>query len=158
MGSKNEAVVQFLMQCPVIQENPLFFNFAHEDDGNNHFITESDVVKTKYVDGSVLKQYTFTIANYSSIAHVAVVDEESGIISQNMENMSKVQDILDWINEQASEFNFPDFGEKCAVDSMETITTDPDLDGIDTSVNPPIARYSVGVRLQYIDKSKMLWE
>lgn len=162
MTSKNEAVVQFLMQCPVIQANPLFFNFAHEEDGNNHFITETDTVKKRFIDGSILKQYTFTIASYSSVAHVAVAEKTEGsssyLFSQNMENMAVVQSILDWIDEQASNFNFPDFGDMCDIDSMETVTTDPDLDGIDTSVNPPIARYSVGVRLQYIDKSKMLWE
>lgn len=157
MGSKNEAVIDFLMQCPAIQENPLFFNFADENDGNNHFITETDNIKTKFVDGSIKKQYTFTIASYKSIAHIALIKEDDKIKSQNLEDMTIVQSIIDWIDEQASQQNFPDFGEGCMVEEMETLTTDPDLSGIDTSVNPPIAKYSVAVRIGYIDTSKVLW-
>lgn len=154
MSDKNKAIIDFLMQCPTIQDNPLFFNFADEEDGNNHVITNSDKVKTSYIDGSVRKQYTFTIACYKSVAHVALVDGES---NQNMEDMAIVQSILDWIDEQANNRSYPDFGAECDVEEMQTLTTDPDLDGVDTSVNPPIARYSISVRIEYIDKTKMLW-
>ena len=155
---KNIAMVKFLLDCPTIQENPLFFNFANEEDGNNHFITEKDTKKRSYIDGSVQKQYTFSIASYSSITHNAVVKEDDDILmNENIENMAKVQAILDWINERADAQDYPDFGEGYVVESMETLTTDPDIDGIDTSVNPPIARYSVGVRLTYLDKTKMIW-
>jgi len=156
---KNIAMIKFLLDCPTIQENPLFFNFANEEDGNNHFITEKDTKKRSFIDGSILKQYTFSIASYSSVTHNAVVKEDDNILmNENIENMAKVQAILDWINEQAENQNFPDFGEGCKVESMETLTTDPDIDGIDTSVNPPIARYSVGVKLDYLDTSKQLWK
>lgn len=153
---KNESMIKFLMNCPTIRDNPLFFNFADEEDGNNHFISEKDVMRKRYVDGSALKHYTFTIASYSYVSHVAIDNGES-IVDENMENMAKVQEILDWINEQSSEGNFPDFGTDCVVDNMETLTSDPDIDGIDTSVNPPMARYSVGVQIEYLDKSKMIW-
>lgn len=155
---KNIAMIKFLLECPTIQENPLFFNFADEEDGNNHFITEKDSVKRRFIDGSVQKQYTFSIASYSSVSHNALVKEdEELLINENIENMAKVQAILDWINEQAEARNFPDFGQTCEVDDMETLTTDPDIDGIDTSVNPPIARYSVGVKVSYLDNSKLIW-
>lgn len=158
MMDKNIAMIKFLLDCPTIQENPLFFNFANEEDGNNHFITETDTKKRSYIDGSVQKQYTFSIASYSSITHNAVVKEDDDILmNENIENMAKVQAILDWINERADAQDYPDFGEGYVVESMETLTTDPDIDGIDTSVNPPIARYSVGVRLTYLDKTKMIW-
>lgn len=156
---KNEAMIKFLMQCPTIQENPLFFNFAEEEDGNNHFITEKDTKKKTYIDGSVLKQYTFTIASYCSVSHNAVLKDTDtdNIIDENIENMAKVQAVLDWIDEQSDNRNYPDFGAECEVEDMSTLTTDPDIDGIDTSVNPPIARYSVGVKLMYRDCSKQVW-
>lgn len=154
---KNLAIIKFLLDCPTIQENPLFFNFANEEDGNNHFITESDSVKKPFIDGSVLKQYTFSIANYSYVSHNAIIDNDGNISDENLENMAKVQDILDWINEQSDKQNYPDFGENCVIEEMNTLTTDPDIDGIDTSVNPPIARYSVGVKLLYLDNSKKIW-
>ena len=153
---KNNAVIEFLKTCSIIQDNPLFFNFAENEDGNNHFITETDKIKKTYVDGSVLKQYTFTIASYFSVAYNAVVGD-TNFNDQNMENMAIVQEILDWIEEQADNNNYPDFGSDCEIDDMTTLTTDPDLDGIDTSVNPPVARYSVGVQIQYVDNTKKIW-
>lgn len=153
---KNEAMIKFLLDCPTIQENPLFFNFADVESGNNHFITEKDTLRRKYIDGSALKHYTFSIASYSSVSHNAIVNGET-IADENMENMAKVQEILDWINEQEDNHNYPDFGEDCVIDEMSTLTSDPDIDGIDTSVNPPIARYSVGVQVSYLDKSKVIF-
>lgn len=153
---KNEAIIEFLVKCPTIQENPLFFNFAEEESGSNHVITNSDTTNRHYVDGSVLKTYTFTIACYKAVSHNAIVGTSS-FGDENMENMAVVQDILDWINVQADEDNYPDFGADYIIESMRTLTSDPDLDGVDVSVNPPLARYSIGVRIEYIDNTKMLW-
>lgn len=154
---KNQVMVEFIQQCPTIQSNPLFFNFAESGDGNNHFITEKDSIIRTYVDGSQLKQYTFTIASYSYVSHAAIISNDDTIVNENIENMAKVQEILDWINTQSNIGNFPDFGQDCIVDKMITLTSDPDMDGIDTSVNPPIARYSIGVKIEYLDNSKKLW-
>lgn len=153
---KNNAVIEFLKTCPAIQSNPLFFNFAENEEGTNHFITETDKKKKTYIDGSVLKQYTFTIASYVPVAYSAIVGD-SNFNDQNMENMAIVQEILDWIEEQADDANYPDFGSECTIEDMRTLTGDPDLDGIDKSVNPPIARYSIGVQIDYIDNTKKIW-
>lgn len=147
-------MVEFIQQCPTIQNNPLFFNFAESGDGHNHFITEKDAVMRRYIDGSAQKQYTFSIASYYSVSHNAVIQADE---DENIENMAKVQEILDWINEQANIHNFPDFGPDCIVDDMQTLTSDPDIDGIDTSVNPPIVRYSIGVKVSYLDNSTRVW-
>ena len=151
---KNQSMVEFIQQCPTIQNNPLFFNFAESGDGHNHFITGKDYLKKSYIDGSVLKQYTFSIASYYSVSHNAIIQADE---DENIENMAKVQEILDWIDEQSNLHNFPDFGTECEVEDIESITTDPDIDGIDTSVNPPIARYSIGVKVSYLDNSKRIW-
>lgn len=153
---KNNAVIEFLKTCPAIQSNPLFFNFAENEEGTNHFITETDKKKKTYIDGSVLKQYTFTIASYVPVAYSAIVGD-SNFNDQNMENMAIVQEILDWIEKQADNANYPDFGSECTIEDMRTLTGDPDLDGIDKSVNPPIARYSIGVQIDYIDNTKKIW-
>lgn len=154
--SKNQAVVDFLMTCPIIQENPLYFNFADENglEDSNHIISESDSKLHSFIDGSILKSYTFTVATYKPIAFNAIVEDE---IDQNIESMALAQEILDWIDEQAEQSNFPDFGAGYTVEEMSTLTSDPNLDGIDTSVNPPMVRYSIGVKIKYIDETKMLW-
>lgn len=148
-------MIEFLMTCPTIQTNPLFFNFAEGEDGHNHFITETDkATKKPYVDGSQLKEYTFTFASYKSVSYNAVVVGER---DENIEEMANVQSILDWIEEQNEAKNFPNFGENVIVEEMKPLTTDPEFDGIDTSVNPPVVRYSIGVVITYLDNTKKLW-
>ena len=73
--NKNQIMIQFIMGCPAIQENPLFFNFAKAEDDTNHYITlsESEATTKKYVDGSELKQYTFQIISYKSVAHIPLI-------------------------------------------------------------------------------------
>lgn len=152
---KNQTMIDFIMTCPILQNNPLFFNFAESGDGNNHFITETDKATRKpYIDGSQEKEYTFTLASYKSISHNAIIE---GAPNENIEEMAEVQSILDWIEEQNDLRNFPDFGDAIEVEMMSPITTDPEFDGIDTSVNPPIVRYSIGVVVTYLDNTKKLW-
>jgi hypothetical protein len=40
---------------------------------------------------------------------------------------------------------------------METLTTKPDIVGVDTSSNPPMAVYRISIQIDYMDNSKKLW-
>lgn len=153
---KNRAIIAYLQKCPRIQENPLFFNFANELDGNNHLITNSDTTKTQYIDGSALKTYTFTIACYKGVSYNPLGDEDSTMLDENIENMALVQDILNWIDCQSNNHNYPDFGEGYQIDNMRVLSNDPKV-GVDTSTNPPLARYSIGIEIEYLDNTKKLW-
>ena len=160
---KNEAIITYLLECPIIHDNPLFFNFASEESGNNHVITEKDTKKQTFIDGSELKQYTFTVACYQSVAFNSIIpanhenDKIQKYGDENLQNMAIVQEIMDWIEEQIDNRHYPDFGTDCVIDSMEVLSNDPDLDGVDTSVNPPLARYSIGVQIEYLDNTKRLF-
>ena len=95
------------------------------------------------------------MVSYKSVAYNPVVD---GLTDENLADYATVQSILNWIAEQADEMIFPDFGEECVIDSMEPLTENPALNGVDTSLNPPMAKYSIGIKLQYIDNSKKIWK
>ena len=155
---KNQVMIQFLMGCPAIQETPLFFNFAKEEEDTNHFITISERENTvkNYVDGSKLRQYTFQIISYKSVAHNPLIEADL-INDENMEELASIQKIMDWINEQGENQFFPNFGTGYTVESMKTENTDPRLNGVDTSVNPPLAQYSIAVTVTYLDETKMVW-
>mgnify|MGYP001774464245 CR=1 FL=1 len=157
MVDKNQAMVDFLLNCPTIKDNPLFFNFGSIQDNNNQLVINANDVELRkpYIDGSVLKCYTFSVVSYKSVAYNPVVD---GLTDENLADYATVQSILNWIAEQADEMIFPDFGEECVIDSMEPLTENPALNGVDTSLNPPMAKYSIGIKLQYIDNSKKIWK
>lgn len=154
---KNKAVIDFLLQCPAIQQSSLYFNFTQAEDENKQFVTTSNdknMDKT-FVDGSVLKRYTFTIIDYRSVAYQAIVKDPEFIeANENMEELLDVQSLMDWINEQADARNYPDFGLDCLVDDMRTLTENPHPNGVDTSLTPALAKYSISVQIDYIDNSK----
>lgn len=155
---KNQAVIDFLLKCPQIKGNPLFFNFAEVKDNNKQIVTIANdkSVNKGFVDGSVLRRYTFTIIDYRSVAYQSIVTVAK-LSNENVDEMFDVQKIINWVTEQAEKNFFPDFGEKCPVESMWAVTDTPNLNGVDTSVKPALAKYSVSVQIEYLDKTGVLW-
>lgn len=158
MVDKNQAVINFLLSCPQIRDNPLFFNAINAKDNDKQIITQStDASLNKtFVDGSEMKRYTFSIIDFRSVIYQPLPKVE-GYTSENVEEMFDVQGIMNWVNEQADAGNYPDFGEKCEIDSMKTTSETPNLNGIDTSVTPALAKYSMSIQIDYIDTHKVIW-
>ena len=158
MVDKNQAVINFLLQCPTIINNPVYFNFLNAKDNDKQIITQSNdkTLDKNYVEGSIMKRFTFTIIDFRSVAYLPIPNI-AGYANENVEEMFDVQGILDWVNAQADAENYPDFGESCVIDSMETTSDTPNLNGVDTSVTPALAKYSISIQIDYIDKSKAIW-
>jgi len=155
---KNQAIIDFLVNCPQIANNKLFFNFINGKDNDKQIITMSNDRSTNrpYIDGSVRKRFSFAIIDFRSVTYQAVVKTGTHP-NENVEEMLDVQGILDWVNEQADARNFPNFGDDCLIDDMTTSTDTPNLNGVDTNITPAIAKYSISIFIDYIDTSKQLW-
>lgn len=153
---KNQLMVEFLQTCPTIKDNPLFFNFGNvEDNAHQLTINSDDVALQKpYIDGSVLKRYTCSIDSFKSVACIPVLEVNT---DENIEDLAEVQNLLDWINEQGENFNFPNFGESISVEEMKTLSAKPVLLGVESSLNPPMAIYRITIQIDYIDNTKRLW-
>lgn len=155
---KNQAIIDFLMTCPTIQNNPLFFNFLNAKDDNKQLVVTGNEksIDKPFIDGSVEKRYTFTLIDYKSIAYQAIVNNPL-YVNENVQEAFEVQAIIDWISEQNELRNFPNFGSDCIVEEMRTMTDNPNLNGVDTSITPALAKYSMSIQIDYIDTSKVLW-
>lgn len=158
MVDKNQAVINFLINCPQLRNNPLFFNFVEAKDNNKQLLVlgNEKSLNTAFIDGSVMKRYTFTIIDYRSIAYQAIV-KDTQHINENVEELLDVQGIIDWICNQEDLHNYPDFGEKCQIESMTALTDNPNLNGVDSSTKPSLAKYSFSIRIDYLDTSKQIW-
>lgn len=158
MIDKNQAVIDFLLQCPGIANSELYFNFINAEDDNKQIITESNdkFSNRSYIDGSVLKQYTFTLIDFKSITDSALVLIQD-YPNENVVDVSDVQTLINWISEQNKLQNFPNFGEDCEIQSIETTSENPNFEGINTEVTPTLAMYSISIRIEYIDNSEKLW-
>ena len=155
---KNQAVINYLITCPNIYNSPLYFNFINASDESNQVVTQATdrYTNRNFIDGSVKKLYTFTIITFKSAADIPVVKLD-GYPNENLTDMSDIQSLIDWIQEQDDLHNYPDFGSDCIVDSISTTTDNPSFDGIDDQTSPPLAIYSVSIEIQYLDISKTLW-
>ncbi|MBP5710550.1 MAG: hypothetical protein J6W84_06195 [Bacteroidales bacterium] len=155
MVDKYQAIIDYLNNCPQIQQNPLFFNFSEaKDNAKQLMIVPVDkVINQPYIDGSVLKRYTFTIYDYRSITYQALA-KISGYPNENKEELLDVQAIIDWVTEQNDSQNFPDFGPDCIIDSIDVSTNTPALNSVDTTLTPALAKYSITIVVDYLDISK----
>lgn len=156
---KNQAVIDFLIQCPTIADNPLFFNFLNAGDENKQIITQANdvAINRNYIDGSVMRRFTFTLIDFRSVSYEPI-PKVSGYTSENVEELLDVQGILDWVNEQADLQNYPDFGQDCIIDVMQTTSDNPSLNGVDTQVTPALAKYSISIQIDYIDTTKQIFK
>ena len=156
---KSEAIIQYMIQCPNIEENPLFFNFIHAKEDNKQILPlqNEKTLDRSFIDGSVQKRYTFTLIDFKSVAYNAIVKQE-GYPDENVEDLKSVQEIIDWVTEQNDNKNFPDFGENCIIEEIRVLSDNPNLNGIDSNTSPALAKYSISIQIDYIDTSKRLWK
>lgn len=154
---KNQSTLNFITTYPNIQTSPLFVNFINAKDDDIQFLTSSNdiTLNRKYVDGSVLKRYTFSLIITKSVTNLAVAKD--GMLSENIDDIADIQAFMDWINEQGENQVYPDFGENCVIEEMQTTSENPSLDGINTEVSPALALYSMEIVIDYIDYSKVIW-
>lgn len=156
--NKNKAVIDYLITCPQIYQSPLYFNFINASDGTMQIMTSANDYYTSrpYIDGSISKLYTLTLIIFKSASDMPIV-KLSGYDSENIDDLAYVQALIDWIKEQNDLQNFPDFGEKCEIDTIRSTRDAPYLMGINTDSTPPLAMYSVTIQIEYIDNTKKIW-
>lgn len=158
MADKNEAIIEYLLTCEAINSSTLYFNFINAKDKTTGFITvDTDVaLNSPYIDGSVLKRYSLTVISNLSITNNPIV-KVAGFNNENVSDIAEVQALMDWVNAQEVSHNYPNFGSECVIDRIRTATNTPRLDQINATVNPPLAKYSFTIQVDYIDYTNKIW-
>ena len=159
MVDKNEAIIAYLITCDAIKNSSIYFNFINAKDDTKQIISDSTEVALNktYIDGSVLKEYQCTLNDFKSLSTRPIV-RSIGYSDENVVDLGTIQAIIDWLNEQDDVRNFPDFGEDCIVESIKPTSNSPNLVSIDASTTPALAKYSITIRVTYLDKSKVIWK
>ena len=164
----NKRILDFIYECPIVAENPMYFGVAEEQDNNNQLVVSSETPSDaiEFIDGTGERTYRADILLYKSVAYNPIVTEETSTgkrvpseiyLNENIEDMVDGQTLIDWIEEQNDNRHFPNFGEGCIIESVKTTSSRPVFNGVNTSLEPPLAQYSVGLEIQYLDISKQLW-
>ena len=128
MDSMHKAIYDFINTCPLVGQD-MYFNIVSQDNPDNNtslLIASYGELVQKYVDGSKIQKMQ------CEIRQVKPYSEYSNT-TENVEQLDKVQEFLDWVNLQNKKHNYPDFGDSKAIQSVKT------PDGV---VNPiPAATY-----------------
>ena len=139
--SKHDAVKAYFE--PKIKElagSMLNFNFSPESPDKISLITNySDRVRKAYITGDKQKEYGFSI--------IIVKPYSSDEDDLNLEAMNFAQAFMDWLDEQNSKGEYPDFGERCTIEKMENLQNMPNLSGINAEEG--LARYMIQARIIY---------
>ena len=156
-SSRYEEMLRFLKQCPAMQG---VINFQAADAHGNtiQVLTEAADIQNerRFIDGSVEKRFDFTVAFYKPVTHSGYVLDR-GSANLNLEGLLDIQALIDWLEEQNDKRNFPNFGEKKRVESVRSLNTEPALAWIDGEhYSPPLAKYTVTVRVEYMDFTRAI--
>lgn len=140
--NKHLAVWQWLYQNEDIKR--LFFNFSDTQNGNITIATNpaSDALKV-YLNGDKLKAYDFSLIQYMPLNTVDVNSEE------NAEIMFDAEKLMEWIEEQEENKNYPYF-KGCVVVKVENMPNMPAISGMDDTV----AKYLFGCRITYLEPKR----
>ena len=144
--TKHDAMKEYFE--PVVNElagSVLNFNFSPDSADSIGFLTNySDKLLKRYVRVGAEKAYGFSV--------LVTKDYSTSQDDLNLEAMNFVQELMDWVDEQNREKNFPDFGEKCEVKKIENLQNMPNL----AEVNPEegVARYMFQCRVIYFEKER----
>lgn len=105
-----------------------------------------DRVYKRFVDGSVQRRVIFAIDMVLSYDDVGTSDV-------NMNAINEVNKFSEWIEEQLSLQNVPDFGNNKTIESIEVLTNVPSL-LIDNTNG--LAKYQFQARIEYKDESEVI--
>lgn len=105
-----------------------------------------DRVYKRFVDGSVQRRVIFAIDMVLSY-------DDAGTSDVNMNAINEVNKFSEWIEEQLSLQNVPDFGNNRTIESIEVLTNVPSL--LIDNING-LAKYQFQARIEYKDESEVI--
>lgn len=140
--SKHEAMKLYLSaHIEEIAGRVLNFNFSASEEGSIAFLTEYSDKNIKVYKSGYKREYGFAIL--ISKPYSSSTDDI------NLEAMDMAQAFSDWIDNQHKIKNYPDFGEKCTIQKIESLQNMPNLSGIDESGT--IAQYMLQCKVTYYE-------
>lgn len=118
----------------------LFFNFSDSEDGATAIVPAGDTVVENYIDGSQRRQYTFELVRFMPVS-----TEEND--TSNLQMQEEMESIIEWVNAQNDDGNFPAMPSGKVAESIEIPETQT---GYVAMQDQNIAKYMIPFALTYI--------
>ena len=124
---------------PFLTNNYLYFESADAYPGVRTLVpTIGDYQRYQDITGARYKSYSFVFVGYEQI--------DTGTSDINIQNMVLFDDFMEWLEEQKSLENYPNFGDKC---SEYDIIILQNMANIGAIFDDNLAKYMFGVRIDY---------
>lgn len=144
----NQKTIEWLKQNPDIGK--LYTIFGEEKAGAVIFTPVMDrPFENKYIDGSFRRAFTIALNTFQTISR-HTVDSVAPEITQNIEKFFKVENIIEWIEEQHESHNFPDFT-PYEIEEIQILARNPNMAGQSLE----LVRYMCQFRILYMDYTKI---
>ena len=142
MKDFNKAVKEWLIQCPAIRADKMYFNFLSAGDENQSFQMIDHSTVTEDIVGNEIGKYTFSIIDFRSLSKMPFK-----FTARDLEKAAEVEQINKWIKEQSKLRNLPIFDD-CTIDRI-TVPPSPAFAGQDNSEGMHLAKYMIQVVIDY---------
>ena len=124
---------------PFLDRNYLYFESADAYPGVRTLVPNvGDYQRYKDITGARYRSYAFVFVGYEQI--------DNGTSDINIQNMVLFDDFMDWLEEQKSLENYPDFGDKCSEYDIIILQNMANIGAIFTD---NLAKYMFSVRIDY---------
>jgi hypothetical protein len=117
--NKDKAMHEWVMECPQLTDTPLF-SWLNDVGGSCAVMQlpgEAQIVPL--IDGGAVRHYDFALQVAFPLS-----DTTDDV---NTDSMFTQRQWQDWIDEQETLGNYPDFGPKCFGYELENLSSDPEL-------------------------------
>ena len=118
----------------------LFFNFSGTDDGDTAIATSGETVLDDYIDGSQRRRYAFELIRYLP----ATFDPND---PGNVTMMEDVDRIVEWVEQQNTAGNFPEFPTGSYVERVSVLD---DSTGYVAATDQNMAKYMIPFAIDYM--------
>ena len=131
------AVWDWMQTCSKIKH--MFFNFVTVGDGNAA-IQPTDTLVEEYIDGTQLRRYAVELIIFEPATFEA---DDTG----NIDMLSDVDEIAEWIKSRADAEDFPDFPDGCTITEITVLETNA---GYALAHDGSRAKYMLPFAIDYI--------
>lgn len=140
MIDKDRAMQEWIQYIPFSQ-HVFLFDWLAEHQGACAIVAVADTPAIEvYADGSALKAYNFALQ--ISLRLSETTD------STNTDNMLAMRQWQEWLDEQETAGNYPEFGDNCSCYEIENRANMPQITHIDEN---RMAKYQFPARIIYLE-------
>ncbi|MBQ9428615.1 MAG: hypothetical protein IJU41_03615 [Clostridia bacterium] len=143
MNDFNKSIKNWLLKCPEIKADKLFFNFLSAGAENQSFQIVENTTVSEDICGNEIGRYTFAVIDFRTLSASPVFRTEI-----DFDRMADCAGITEWLNAQIRAKNYPTAPAGMVIQRMSAPPA-PSFAGADRNEGMNLAKYMIQVTIDY---------